>query len=211
MHLPGSRGQIVRDFMYDASGTITTGGTPQLILPERMQNASGFVQNISTGVLMVEFGGARAHSTLTSGAVTSVTVDNAGFGYTVPPVVYFLGGGDTQKNPNYLCPGLPGFLSPSKPANAHVVLGTSAISGSLVSSIVIDDPGANYVEAPYVLLRSSQQDPYGAAIPSATVGTMLVASGGSIFFNGTAFTTDAISIYGGTTGQQCTCKYTLGG
>jgi hypothetical protein len=80
-----------------------------------------------------------------------------------------------------------------------------------VNSIVIDDPGLNYVKAPYVFLRSSDQDPWGAASPSATNGVLLSPNGGSIFFNGTVMTTDAISIFGATTGQQYTCKYTIGG
>ena len=206
MHLCGSRGQIVRDFMYDASGTITTGGTPQLVLPERMQNSSIYLENISSGSLWFEFGGARATCTISSGAVASFTITNAGFGYTVPPRVHFYGGGDSTKNPNYLCPGLPGLMSPSKAAKAHAVL-----SGDAVTSIVIDDPGANYVKAPFVFLRSSEQDPYGAAIPSATNGVLLVATGGAVTFNGTVCTTDAISVFGATTGQGYTCKYTIGG
>ena len=206
MHLVGSRGQIVRDFMYDASGTITTGGVAQLVLPERMQNVSGFIQNISSGILMIEFGGARASCAVTSGSVSSISMSNAGFGYTIPPTVHFFGGGDLTKNPTYLAPGLPGVQGPSRTAKAHALL-----TGGGVSAIVIDDPGANYVKAPYVFLQSSEQDPYGAATPSLTNGVILAASGGSVFFNGTAMTTDAISIFGSSTGQPFTCKYTLGG
>lgn len=206
MHLVGARGQFVRDFMYDASGTVTTGGTAQLILPEHALRTAFFIQNISNGNLLVEFGGARATAVLTNGVVTSVSVTNAGFGYTIPPRVKFFGGGDKNKNPTYLCPGLPGNLSPSASASAHAVL-----VGGAVSSIVIDSGGANYVEAPYVFLQSSEQDPYGAALPSATVGALLSAGGGSLFYNGTTTTTDAISVYGGTTGQAFTVKYSIGG
>ena len=210
MHIRGSRGQIVRDFMYDASGTITTGGTPQLVLPERLQNSSGFIQNISDTAMYVEFGGARATATLTSGAVSSTSITNNGFGYTTAPMVIFLGGGDSTKNPNYLCPGLPGFMSPACPAKGHTVLGTGGTAGTVIS-IVIDDPGANYVKAPYVFLRSHENDPYGAAAPSTTSGLLLTPSGGNVMFNGTAFTTDAISIYCVATGKAFACKYTLGG
>src|ERR1700685_1015005 len=109
MHLVGSRGQFVRDFMYDASGTITTGGTPQLVLPEHPLRTSIFLQNISTNVLMVEFGGARATATINAaGAITAINITNAGFGYTQPPRIKFYGGGDLTKNPTYLCPGLVG-------------------------------------------------------------------------------------------------------
>ncbi len=206
MQLVGSRGQLVRDFLYDASSTITTGGTPQIVLPEHASRTHLFIQNISTGNLFVEFGGARAHATLTSGVVTSITMDNVGFGYTLAPEVIFLGGGDLKKNPTYLCPGLAGNVSPSLPA-----AGTAVLSSGTVASVTITNGGANYVKAPYVFLRSRLEDPYGTAIASATNGVELASGGGSIFYNGTATPTDAISIFGATTGQQFTCKYMIGG
>lgn len=204
MQLVGSRGQQVRDFMYDASGTITTGGTAQLILPEQPNRTSMFIQNISDTVMYVEFGGARATATLTNGVVTSVSVTNGGFGYTVPPNVRFYGGGDTQKNPNYLCPGLPGNVCPSNTAS-----GQSVLAAGVVSSITIANGGQHYVKAPYVFLQSSQQDPYGCATPSATSGAMILPNGGSLFYNGTTLTTDALSIFCATTGKAFTCKYTI--
>ena len=208
MHLVGTRGQQVRDFMYDASGSITTGGTAQLLLPEHAVRTSLYIQNTSTGPLYVDFGGARAHAVLTSGVVTSIVVDNAGFGYTVPPTVHFFGGGDSTKNPNALIPGLPGNQSPSTIASAIAVL-----SGGTVASISINSGGKNYVKAPYVFLRSRENDPYGCASPSVGgVGTtVLVPNGGSLFYNGSTLTTDAISILGATTGQTFACKYTIGG
>lgn len=207
MMLPGSRGQQVRDFLYDMSGTITIGGTAQLILPEQPNRAHLFIQNISSGLLTIEAGGARAAATLTGNALTSIAVTNGGFGYTIPPRVHFYGGGDIAKNPTYLCPGLPGNIMPGKVPSARALLTAGA-----VSSIVIDNPGAsNFTKAPLVFLQSSEQDPYGAASPSATVGIQLSAGGGSIFFNGTTLTTDAISIFGATTGQAYVCKYLIGG
>lgn len=205
MHLVGSRGQIVRDFTYDASGTITTGGTAQLILPEQPLRTSLFIQNISDTVMYLEIGGARAHATLTSGVVTAITVANAGFGYTVPPNVKFYGGGDVTKNPNYLCPGLSGNLCPGTLASASAVL-----NGTGVGSFVINNGGNYYVKAPYVFLQSSQQDPYGVATPSATSGALLQPNGGSLFFNGTTLTTDALAIVCATTGKAFTCKYMTG-
>lgn len=206
MHLVGARGQIVRDFIYDASGTVTTGGAAQLVLPEHNWRTSLFIQNISTGNLFVEFGGARATVALSGNTLGAFTITNAGFGYTVPPQVRFYGGGDLTKNPNALIPGLPGNQGPSNPGSAHAVL-----AGGVVSSIVLDSPGKNYIQAPYVFLRSSENDPYGAATPSATNGALLAANGGSLYFNGTALTTDALAIYGATTGQAYTVKYTIGG
>ena len=205
MHLVGSKGQFVRDHFFDASGTITTGGTPQLILPERLMNTSLYLENLSSANLFFEFGGARATATLTNGAVTSIAVTNGGFGYNLPPKVLFFGGGDSAKNPNYLGAGLPGFPSPSFTAQAHAVL-----TGGVVSSIVIDYAGANYVKAPMVFLQNREMDPYGVATPSATSGILLEPIGGAVTFNGTVCTTDAISVYGATTGQAYCCKYTIG-
>lgn len=209
MQLVGSRGQIVRDFTYDASGTITAGGTPQLVVPEHAYRTSLFIQNISSSAMYIEIGGARATASLTGNVVTSVAITNGGFGYTLPPLVYFLGGGDRTRNPSYLCPGLPGNLSPSATA-----LGTSTLTGGVVTSVTISNGGNNYVKAPYVFLRSHENDPYGVASPfySSTVsGALLTANGGSLYFNGTVQTTDAFAIYCATTGAAFTCKYTIGG
>lgn len=207
MHLVGARGQFVRDFKYDASGVIASGTAPQLILPEQPNRTSLEIQNISTSAMYVEFGGARASASLTANKLSSIAVNNGGFGYTIPPEVIFFGGGDIKKNPTYLCPGLPGNITPGKIPTAHAVL-----TAGVVTSIVIDDPGAAvYSQPPMVFLRSSQQDPYGAAIPSATSGLLLAANGGSMFYNGTTTSTDAISIFCATQGAVFTCKYTIGG
>lgn len=205
MHLVGSRGQFVRDHMFDASGTVTLGGTAQLVLPERLQNSSLYLENLSSGNLFFELGGARATATITSGVVTSIAVTNAGFGYTIAPKVIFLGGGDTNKNPTYLCPGLPGNACPGT-----VAVGQAVLSGGAVASITILNGGKNYVQAPMVFLQNSMEDPYGCASPSATNGILLAPSGGAVTFNGTVCTTDAIAVYGATTGQAFTCKYSVG-
>ncbi len=208
MKLVGSAGQQRRDFMFDASGTITTGGTPQLILPERKSTSFLQIQNLSTGPLLVEFGSARATCTIANGAVNAVTVTNAGFGFTKPPRILFYGGGQQDdfnpliKNTTFIGIGLVDYPSPSKVAHALGVLTTGALS-----SVTILDGGAGYVVAPQVFLANDHNDPNGAAAPSATVGVLLAASGGSIFFNGTTCTTDAVSIFGATTGQAYSAKW----
>lgn len=193
---------MVRHPMYDASGAITTGGTAQLILPERPMCSMFVVQNISDTAMYLEIGSARATATITSGVITSIAVTNAGFGFTVPPIIEFLGGGSSIKNPNYLAAGQPGFESPSNVAKAHCVLTTGT-----VSSIVVDSGGANYVNAPYVWIRNSQQDPFGCATPSTTSGIALQANGGSYYVNGTATTTDSLAIFCATTAKRFTCKW----
>ena len=200
--LVGMRGQYEHDAAFDASGTITTGSTAQLILPKQLRRSMLYVQNISATAMYIDFGGARAHATMSGGAVTSVTVDNGGFGYTLPPLVKFFGGGDLTKNPSYLSPGLPGEVGPNTLPTAHALLTTGA-----VSSVVMDSPGANYIKTPYVYLLSAENDPFGAVTPSATVGTLLAANGGSILFNGTSTPTDAVSVFCTATSAAFTCKW----
>ena len=211
MHLVGSKNQSQLDPLYDASGTITTGGTPQLIRPQVPSCSHFMVQNLSASASMyVEFGSARAAATITSGAVTSIAVTNGGFGFTVPPTVRFAGGGNAG-NGSYVGLNQPGGEGPTssltkgRQAVAHAVL-----TGGVVTSIVIDDPGAGYVIAPYVFITNSRLDPYGCASPfygSATSGILLSASGGAYYMNGTACTTDAVSIYCATGSQAFTFKW----
>lgn len=208
MKLVGSGGQQRRDFMFDASGTITTGGTAQLILPERKSTSFLQIQNLSTGSLLVEFGSARATCTITNGVVTAVTVTNGGFGFTKAPFIVFYGGGNQDAfspriaNTAFIGVGLVDYPSPGHPAVAQC-----NIAGGAVTSVTILDGGSGYVVAPQVFIANNQNDPVGAALPSATVGVLLGASGGSIFFNGTTCTTDQISVFGATAGQAYSCKW----
>lgn len=200
--------QIRRDFMFDASGTITTGGTAQLILPERKSTSFLQIQNLSTGPLFLEFGSARATCTITNGVVTAVTVTNGGFGFTKAPNIVFYGGGNQDAfnprivNTAFIGVGLVDYPSPGRPAVARCNITAGAVTG-----VTILDGGSGYVVAPQVFIANDLNDPVGAALPSATVGVLLGASGGSIFFNGTACTTDQISVLGATTGQAYSVKW----
>jgi hypothetical protein len=215
MNLLNSRDQQLRDHYYRADGAIASGGTPQLLLPERKSTSFLLIQNNSTSDdLWLEFGSARATATLTGGQVTSFTVTNGGFGFIVPPKVHLWGGG-TGGNPlfpgvgmpNWPAPGDAGFTAPrqgsttDRIAKAHAVLTTG-----VVTSIVVDDPGSGYVAAPFVFMENSLSppDPFGVANPffgSALSGIPVVA-GGSYYVNGTHCTTDAIGVYGATTGDS---------
>lgn len=212
MKLFNSGEQQVRHFTYDASGTITAGGTPQLLLPQHQSRSMLLFTNNSDGDLRLEFGAARATCTISSGAVSSsLTITNAGFGYTKPPLVRFLGGGlpvattasgqPMGPNTSYVGAAGPGFPSPSHPARAHATL-----SGGAVNAIVLDDPGSGYVVAPMVFMINSDLDPIGCAAPSATDG-YLISSGGSLYINGTCCPTDAIAIFGAADAQAFTCKF----
>lgn len=188
--------------VYRADGTIAAGGTPQLVLPRAAPRSSILIQNTSaTDTLYFEFGCARATATVANGKVTAITVTNAGFGFTYPPLVRFLGGGNPS-NGRDLGLGYPNQLAPSDYAAAHCVL-----SGGAISSIVIDDPGAGYDCAPYVQLLNDPNDNYGCAVPSATSG-FKIAPGASLYQAYNVVTTDAIAVYGATTGDSWFCQYT---
>ena len=197
MHIIGTKAQTASDPLYDGSGTTT--GSAQLVRP-MVPSCSHFIiqNNSAANVMFVEFGSARATATLTGGVVSSITVTNGGFGFTYPPVVRFAGGG-AALNGKYLGLNQPGGDGPTsafkagRTAKAHAVL-----TAGVVTSIVIDDPGAGYVIAPYVFIANTGLDPYGAANPffgSATSGIQLGANGGSYYMNGTVCTTDQISLY----------------
>lgn len=205
MQLPNTRGQQIRDYTYDASGTIATGGTAQLILPERKSTSMWFFQNISDTDMYMEIGSARATAVLTGGVVTSVTITNGGFGFTRPPRVHFIGGasvGWNMQDSNYLGAGEIGYPAPSNFARGHAVLTAGA-----VSSIVVDNGGASYANPPYVFISNSFEDPFGCASPSATNGIFIPAAGGSYYNNGTAQSTDPLSIFCATAGKAFTCKW----
>lgn len=192
MKLVSAGNQQVRHFLYDASGSVA--GTAQLVLARSLARSLLYIKNTSLGPLWVEFDGARATATLSGSSVTSCAITNAGFNYTKPPLVRFLGGGLAMGNTSYLGLNQPNGPSPSHPATGRAVMTGSA--GALsVGSIVIDDAGSGYVIAPYVQLISSDLDPYGGAVPSAGVGWEL-APGEAVTFNGTCCPTESVSIYG---------------
>jgi hypothetical protein len=200
VRLVGARKQTLRDYIYRADGSITTGGTAQLVLPVTPSRSMVEFVNTSAGALMVCHGAGTATATISGGKVTALAVVNGGFGFTIPPVVELLGGGSAG-NGTYLGLGQPGAQAPSRPAKVRAVL-----SGGMISSFLIDDPGAGYVIAPYVHIYNSDLDPYGAALPSATLGVQLFP-GGSFTYNGTACHTEPISVWGATTGQTFTCGW----
>ena len=213
MRWQGTAGQQRRDLVYDASGTIANGTTPQLLLPEAKSRSFLTIQNISDTAMYLEFGSARATATLTSGVVTSCNVTNAGFGFTFAPDILFIGGGpygqDGQYGTNisqFVGVGQVGYPAPANAAKAHCVMTGSAPNLS-VASITVDNGGAGYVAAPYVFIHNKLADPNGCAIPSTTSGVYLAPFGGSMTFNGTVCPTDPCALYCATTGKAFICKY----
>lgn len=206
-------GQMKQYPVFDKSGTITTGGTSQLIMPISYSRSSLIVQNISSVNMYVEFGGARATAAITTGSVSSCSITNAGFKYTLPPKVIFYGGGNTGNNLNngaFLGAAMPDYPAPSNTASAHCVMTGSA--GNLsVSSIVIDNPGSGYAHIPYVYLLNDPLDPHGSADPfygSVASGIELLPQG-TVTYDGSVCTTDQVAVYCGTTSAAFTAKFTL--
>lgn len=208
--LIGSSGQYAgSEYLFDASGAITAGGTAQLVLPKARSRSSLIIENISDTNMIFEFGGARATATLTNGTVSSCSITNTGMGYSLPPHITFYGGQDVQQTmPAYTIQGSADYISPSSVAKATCVM-TGVAPNMTVSSITIDNPGSNYAYPPYVFIHNNALDPFGSAVPSATSGILLLPSGGSYTPNGTICTTDQISVFCTATGRAFTCKYSV--
>lgn len=201
MQLVGSRNQQQIDDFWDHSGTIASGGTAQLCIPQRKSCSSLLIQNLSSAILTVQFGVRPATATLTSGVVTSVTVPDAGFGFLTPPEVLFYGGGNAGDLATF-GGTIGGWPAPNNPA-----IGRAILTAGAISSIEIDNGGSGYLAAPYVKITPARIDPTGVGIPSASVGILLAASGGELYINGTSCPTTAVSIWGASTGQAYTAKW----
>ena len=207
MKLLGSGGQQRRDSLFDASGTITTGGTAQLLLPQSKARSYLLIVNNSSGLLMVQIGILPAVATISGGKVaSSITVNDVGFGFNLPPIVEFLGGGNSNDPPSYGATA-PDWPAPAAPASGIAIMAASAINGLKISSITLNNPGSGYLAAPYVQVRADRTDPTGVGLPSATAGIPLLSQGSNYYSNGTTCPTDAVAIWGATTGQAFTCKW----
>ena len=205
MNLIGSNNQQRIDGYFDYSGTITAGGTAQLMVPQRRSCSHLIIANNSTGNLLIQFGVRPATAVLTSGVVTSVTVNDAGFGFQYIPNVTFLGGGNANDPTMTTGATMPGWPSPFVPASGRAVL-SGGTTGS-ITSITIDNGGSGYLAAPYVLIEADRRDATGVGVASLTQGLPVLGNGGSYYINGTACPTSAISVWGATTGQAYVAKW----
>lgn len=202
--------QHKRDFSFYADNSITSGSLPQLVLPENSSRSSLFFQNTSTAIMWYGFGSARAHATLTSGVVSSVTVDNQGFGFTRAPLVQFLGGGILPQqglipaNSSYVGSGGPGFPSPS-----HVAKGRAVLTAGKVTSVIVDDAGSGYIVAPYVFIYNDPLDPIGCFDPSANSGAgFQLYPGQSLYEAHSVMTTDPLAVFCATSTSTFACRWT---
>jgi len=216
MYLLSSGNQAGTDRSYRADGSL--GNTsPKLILPQAQSRAMLSIQNIGSNQIYLEHGCARATTTLTSGAVTAITILNPGFGFVKPPIVTFKGGGqvnaplaasnwdgrgqiDAWAVPNGYNSTTAVF---SRPARAIAVL-----TSGVVTSFVIEDGGAGYITPPEILLTNDPNDPYGCADPSYNSGSGVVLNSlGTYFLNGTFCHTDAIALYAASGAATYYCEY----
>jgi hypothetical protein len=197
---------------YRADGSLIS-NSPKLILPQATSRSMLSIQNAGTGTLYVEYGCARATATLTNGVVTAITILNPGFGFTRPPHAQFKGGGAGPTNQflvaltasgwdgrgqidNWPTPaGVDTLVTPPiyyRPAKAKAVL-----TSGVVTSFLITDGGAGYINPPEVLLVNDPLDPFGCADPSYGGGSGTILYGaGADYWNGTFCPTDAVAIYG---------------
>jgi hypothetical protein len=204
---PGIRDQTHLDDLVHFDGTVTTGGTAQLLLPQQPGRLFLAITNTAAGDgLFVGLGPARATATLASGQVSAIAVTNGGLGYTVPPQVVIMGGivaGDYVTTPGSTKSGVPGQTYPGTLAQAHATLSSGAIN-----AIVVDNPGSGYLVAPLIYL----ENPWpllggGAYSPTATGSTtgtgLLIPAGQTFTFNGALMVPgSAVAINGFTTGDS---------
>lgn len=204
MQMVGIRGQFVQDHLYAADGTITAGGTPQLVLPRAKARSYFLFQNNSANTMYLEFGGARATATVAGGVVTGFTVTNGGFGYVKVPSITCFGGGPVDGNADANC----GATLPDWPSPGRAAKGLATVAAGIVTAIAVSDPGAGYLRAPYVLLENHSADSIGVADPffsSVTRGFQILAAGVMEFAQ--QCSTDAVAVYGTTTGDKFTCRW----
>ena len=200
--IPGFASSTSFTQTLDFSGTITAGGTAQLVLPIQITRSYLLFQNISDTNMTIGFGPARATAVLTNGSVSSVSVSNVGLGYTFAPIVEFRGG--LQEDPN-LADGLGVGATGNAPVEANKAIARATLSGGAVNAITVSQGGSGYLVAPYVYLRNDPRDPYGAYLPSATAGIQLLP-GGSYICENSIVSTDQLSVFCATTGKAFTCK-----
>lgn len=192
--------------IFTFSGSITSGGTPQLVVPgERQRSYFEFVNN-STITLYLEIGEPQVSANLTSNSIGTLTVMNVGFGYTYAPNVVFVGGGPAGNLPDSATNAVPWrFGAPTTLAQAHVT-----ISSGSIATIIIDYAGAGYVTTPYIRLEADPRDPFGCARPTASTGIPILPGGSYTMSSGQNATgwvaTGPVSVFGATTGSQFACK-----
>lgn len=201
----GVRSQFVNDELYFADGTITAGGTSQLILPRHRARSYLLIQNKSNAQMWFEFGGARATVAISGGALTTFTITNGGFGYIRPPKVLILGAGpvDGDAGANV------GAGSATWPAPSNIGTAVPTVAGGIITGIVASNPGSGYTRVPKVVLESANVDAIGCADPffgSVPSGILLNSGAPPLVFAGIC-PTGPVAVYCPDTSAAFACRY----
>lgn len=204
MYLMNSGNQFGQTPAYRVDGSLST-TAPKLILPRALSRSFLMIQNTGAATLRIEHGCARATVSLSSGALNTFTILNGGFGFTKPPIVQLKGGGgqyvtaatgaawdgrgqvDQWPTPD----GSNLLVTP--PTQFRIGKAHAVLTAGVVTSIVVDDPGAGYVNLPDVELFNDPIDPFGCADPTAS-GLSLATATAPLILNGTFCPTDAIAV-----------------
>lgn len=128
---------------------------------------------------------ATATATISGGAVTGITINNGGSGYTSAPTVNFYGGGPV--------------VNGGSKARA-----TATLSGGVITGITINNGGSGYTTAPTVVVSGGNK---GVLFPnlnlanlSSTTTPVASPANGLIGFNGgTNSNNKALHVFNGTT------------
>lgn len=205
----GYQGGNHRAFRADGSLSTTA---PKLILPRATSRSFLFFQNTGSNSIYLDHGCARATATLTNGVVTALTILNGGFGFTLPPLVQFKGGGilptalaasewdGRGQIDNWPTPSGSNLLV-TPPTQFRIAKATAVLTAGVVTSFLISDGGAGYTNIPEVMLSNDPSDPFGCADPSLSSGSGLLVPAptgvlpGEYVLNGTFCHTDPIAVY----------------
>jgi hypothetical protein len=113
MYLPNAKGQQSRHFLFDASRTICCWRNPAIATAESKSRAGLHLQQSVNRQSVAGIWRRAGAATLTSGVVTSLTITNAGFGYTFAPEVHIMGGGPGVGPPSRAA-GFPDYPAPGE-------------------------------------------------------------------------------------------------
>lgn len=120
-----------------------------------------------------------AKAVISGGALTSITVQNQGAGYSVVPTFTFVSDPKDPNNPTY-------FPSTATPINP-ILTATATLTGSgTVTALVVTDPG-NPLTATPTFTFSPASTIAATALMNYTVTNFTVAAGGAVYGNAQPF------------------------
>ncbi len=178
-----------------ATATIFNGGVRRVTITNR---GSGYTSVPRVAFSSAPSGGVTATGIATmisdiidcngivSNKVQGVLITNAGFGYTVPPSISFIGGGGSGTTATVeIADGIVGIVSVTNGGSGYATppvvsiaspgIGTTASaisqisSAGSVTSITITDAGVGYTTIPQVSIESPELNNFGSFVYNETV------------------------------------------